>query len=74
MSLTADITFESQNFNLAIDENKNKSGEGKLTNMSQDHIDYMNQICVPQLVLNLKLQIFWMLILLKNQFYLNVIV
>ena len=38
------LFFESQNFNLVIDDNKSKSAEGKLTNMSQDHIDYINQI------------------------------
>ena len=38
------LFFESQNFNLVIDDNKSKSAEGKLTNMSQDHVDYINQI------------------------------
>jgi len=38
------LFFESQNLNLEIDEDISKSAEGKLTNMSQDHIDYINQI------------------------------
>ena len=38
------LFFESQNINLVIDENKNKSSKTKLTNMSQEHIDYLNQI------------------------------
>ena len=38
------LFFESQNLNLTIDDDLNKSGEGKYTNMSQDHIEYINQI------------------------------
>ena len=38
------LFFESQNLNLVIDDEINKSIEGKYTNMSQDHIEYINQI------------------------------
>ena len=38
------LFFESQNLNLVIDDEINKSGEGKHTNMSHDHIEYINQI------------------------------
>jgi hypothetical protein len=39
------LFFESQNLNLEIDEDISKSAEGKVvTNMSQDHIVYINQI------------------------------
>ena len=39
------LFFESQNFNLEIDDNNiSKSAEGKKTNFSQDYIDYINQV------------------------------
>ena len=38
------LFFESQNLNLVIDDEINKSGEGKYSNMSHDHIEYINQI------------------------------
>ena len=38
------LFFESQNLNLEIVEEISKSAEGKLTNVSQDHNDYINQI------------------------------
>ena len=37
------LFFETQNINLVIDEDISKT-EGKMTNMSQDHIEYINQI------------------------------
>lgn len=37
------LFFEAQNINLVIDEDISKT-EGKMTNMSQDHIEYINQI------------------------------
>ena len=37
------LFFETQNLNLVIDEDISKT-EGKMTNMSQDHIEYINQI------------------------------
>ena len=38
------IFFESQNLDLIIDGEISKSAEGKFTNMSQDHVDYITQI------------------------------
>ena len=39
------LFFESQNFNLEIDDNNiSKSAERKKTNFSQDYIDYINQV------------------------------
>ena len=38
------LFFESQNLNLVIDDEISKSLEGKYTNMSHDHIEYINQI------------------------------
>ena len=36
--------FESQNYNLMMEEDGDKSMEKNVTKMSQDHIDYINQI------------------------------
>ena len=38
------LFFEGQNLNLEIDDNISKSAEGKMTNMSHDHIDYISQM------------------------------